>query len=73
MSVIIVSRLPIMAWHLAIMPDGGFTLSVAAWWGSWGVGAASPETAEITTAAQPAIIAVTILFTLMIDSFRVHD
>jgi hypothetical protein len=55
------------------MAGAGFALAAAACWCAGGVCAASPGTADITTAAQPAIIAVTILFILMVDSFRVQN
>ena len=55
------------------MSEEGFAVSAVARWGCWGACAASPGTADITTAVQLTITAVTIFFIFMIDSFRGYD
>ena len=73
MSAIIFSCSAIIAWHFASIAGAGFALVAAACWCAGGVCAASPGTADITTATQPATIAETIFFMLTIDSFRVNE
>jgi hypothetical protein len=54
----------------AAIPDAGLALAVVACGGACGICPARPGIAEITTAAQPARIAVTKLLNLMVLSLE---
>jgi hypothetical protein len=55
------------------MAEAGFTVAAAAWWASWGALRGESGNRRNHDRRTTRIIAVTILFTLMVDSFRVQS